>query len=73
MTSSCYSSTIKRNQGQKQNMRGDVTMKCTECAYCWKGENEEYACCHYEGLFEAPCEIEEDHDEYDEWKKEIEK
>ena len=35
-------------------------MKCVDCGYYWKEENEPYAHCHYEGFDAwAPCEQEE--------------
>lgn len=35
-------------------------MKCTECGYYWKKEDEEYPLCHFEGPEGwAPCEAEE--------------
>lgn len=36
-------------------------MKCKDCAYCWQEEGEKYPRCHFEGLFDAPCE----YDDYD--------
>ena len=41
-------------------------MKCKDCAYCWKAEEDDYARCHYDyddGC--APCEIEEDYEPED--------
>lgn len=35
-------------------------MTCKECPYCYKAENDDFACCHFEGLEGwAPCEQEE--------------
>lgn len=34
-------------------------MKCVDCPYCWKGENDRYPCCQYKKLGDfdlAPCE-----------------
>lgn len=42
-------------------------MKCTDCPYYWKEENEEFADCHYrwnDGY--APCEVEDRYEEPDE-------
>lgn len=39
-------------------------MKCADCPYYWKEENEEFASCHYEyndGY--APCEVEDSYDD----------
>ena len=35
-------------------------MKCVDCPYYWKDENDDFPCCHFDGLWEAPCEIEDD-------------
>ena len=53
-------------------------MKCVDCCYYWKSENDTYPCCHYpsnDGY--APCEVEEcegyeepDYDRYDEIEQE---
>lgn len=42
-------------------------MKCTECGYYWKKEDEKYPRCHFEGPEGwAPCEAEElDSDEWE--------
>lgn len=35
-------------------------MKCVDCPYHWKDENDRYPCCHYgasDGY--APCEVDE--------------
>lgn len=37
-------------------------MKCTDCPYHWKDENDNFPCCHFDG-WEAPCEIEDDYEE----------
>lgn len=29
-------------------------MKCTDCSFCWQEENDDFPCCHCEGI--APCE-----------------
>ena len=29
--------------------------KCENCPYHYKNENDEFACCHFEGNFLAPC------------------
>lgn len=35
-------------------------MKCKDCPYCWKGKNDNFPCCQYEGPEgTAPCEYEE--------------
>lgn len=44
-------------------------MKCKDCPYCWKSEDESYARCHYERIADfdlAPCEYDdyEDEEEY---------
>lgn len=42
-------------------------MKCEECCYYWKDENEAYPRCHYDDpRFPAPCE-EDDDDYYEDW------
>lgn len=44
-------------------------MTCSEsnCGYYWKEEGEEYARCHYpDDGTPAPCEYEDDWDDYDE-------
>ena len=41
-------------------------MKCADCPYYWKEENEDYPDCHYrwnDGY--APCEVEEIYNEPD--------
>lgn len=41
-------------------------MKCTECGYHYKTEEDEYPCCHFEGPEGwAPCEQEEEGEEED--------
>lgn len=30
------------------------------CGYWWRDEGEDYACCHYNDPWSAPCEDEED-------------
>ncbi len=41
-------------------------MRCTDCGYCWKEQNEDYARCHFEGPDGwAPCEQEESEEEYE--------
>ena len=41
-------------------------MKCTECGYYYKTEEDEYPCCHFEGPEGwAPCEQEEDEETED--------
>lgn len=40
-------------------------MKCSECGYYWKEENEAFASCHFVGLVGwAPCEQGEIEDYY---------
>lgn len=29
-------------------------MKCADCSFCWQGDENDYPCCHCEGI--APCE-----------------
>lgn len=41
-------------------------MKCTDCGYHWKDENDEFPCCHYDAPFPAPCEQEYDDFELEE-------
>lgn len=37
--------------------------RCENCGYHWKGEDDEFPCCHFEGpVGWAPCE----QDEYEE-------
>lgn len=31
-------------------------MKCVECNYYWKAEDDNYPCCHCDPNFPAPCE-----------------
>ena len=34
-------------------------MTCKNCVYCWKAEDDDFACCHYEKIANwdlAPCE-----------------
>ena len=41
-------------------------MKCIDCPYHWKDENDDFPCCHYgwnDGY--APCEVDEA-EEYEE-------
>ena len=50
-------------------------MKCTECCYYWKNEDEAHARCHYEDpMFPAPCEYEtmETADDPEDWEEEPE-
>jgi hypothetical protein len=35
-------------------------MKCAECLYWWKDEDEKHPSCHADPNFPAPCEIEEE-------------
>lgn len=40
-------------------------MKCTDCCFCWKEEDEDYPTCHWESRAPgdmAPCEYAEDYD-----------
>jgi hypothetical protein len=40
---------------------------CSNCGYHYKGENERFACCHFEGPEGwAPCEQDEEQDEEEE-------
>lgn len=44
-------------------------MRCTDCPYCWKGEDDRFPCCHFEGPDGwAPCEQDDDYEtpDYDE-------
>ena len=48
-------------------------MKCEECCYYWKNEDEARARCHYEDpMFPAPCEYEtmETADDPEDWDEE---
>ena len=41
--------------------KGEINMKCTECGYHWKEEDEAFARCHFVGPDGwAPCEQEEE-------------
>ena len=43
-------------------------MKCADCCYFWKEENESYPSCHWEPHAPgdmAPCDYEDDYDEED--------
>ena len=44
--------------------------KCKNCPYYYKGEDDDFAYCHFEGDFLAPCEEDyyEDKD-CDDWDK----
>ena len=54
--------------------------KCENCPYHYKNESDDFACCHFEGNFLAPCEEDDDEgepyedvvDDYDEWDDEEE-
>lgn len=54
--------------------------KCENCPYHYKNESDEFACCHFEGDFLAPCEEDDYEDEpyedvvddYDGWDDEEE-
>ena len=37
--------------------------KCENCPYHYKGEDDKFACCHFEGNFLAPCEEDDDEGE----------
>lgn len=40
---------------------------CSNCGYHYKGENDRFACCHFEGPEGwAPCEQDEEQDEEEE-------
>lgn len=41
-------------------------MKCADCMYCWQDENDDFPRCHYEGEWEAPCELDDDYKEDEE-------
>ena len=48
-------------------------IECKNCPYHYKGEDDEFACCHFEGNYLAPCEEDyyedkdcDDWDRYDE-------
>ena len=41
-------------------------MKCIDCCYHWKGEDDKFPCCHYDAPFPAPCEEEDDDFELEE-------
>lgn len=41
-------------------------MKCENCLYYWKDENDRFPCCHYNDAWKAPCEDDEDYEEPDE-------
>lgn len=55
-------------------------MTCKECVYCYKGDDDRYPTCHYEGPHEwSPCEQEEENDriarerrEEEEFRRQIE-
>lgn len=45
-----------------RSKKGELIMKCIECPYCWKGENDRYPCCQYRKLGDfdlAPCELDD--------------
>lgn len=37
-------------------------LKCEDCGYWWKEEDEDFPCCHFEG-WTAPCEYEDGREE----------
>lgn len=42
-------------------------MRCKDCPYCYKTEEDDFACCHFEGADGwAPCEQEVDYEEEEE-------
>lgn len=53
-------------------------VECKNCPYYYKGEDDDFACCHFEGNFLAPCEEDDDEgepyedvvDDYDGWDDE---
>ena len=34
-------------------------MKCKDCPYHYKTEDDRFPCCHFEGPWNAPCEEDE--------------
>ena len=53
--------------------------KCENCPYHYKGEDDDFAYCHFEGNYLAPCEEDDDYegepyedvvDDYDGWDEE---
>lgn len=40
-------------------------LKCKDCGYWWKEEDEDFPSCHFEG-WTAPCEYEEEDAYYEE-------
>ena len=55
-------------------------IECKNCPYYYKGEDDDFAYCHFEGDFLAPCEEDDDEgepyedvvDDYDGWDDEEE-
>ena len=55
-------------------------VECKNCPYFDKGEDDDFAYCHFEGNFLAPCEEDDDEgepyedvvDDYDEWAEDEE-
>ena len=56
-------------------------VECKNCPYYYKGEDDDFACCHFEGNFLAPCEEDDDYegepyedvvDDYDGWAEDEE-
>ena len=55
-------------------------VECKNCPYFYKGEDDEFAYCHFEGNYLAPCEEDDDEgepyedvvDDYDGWDDEEE-
>ena len=35
-------------------------MRCKNCVYHYKTEDDDFPCCHFEGPWKAPCEYEEE-------------
>ena len=40
---------------------------CKYCPYYWTDHDGDIPSCHHDGFDQAPCEIEPDYDEYDEY------
>lgn len=39
-------------------------MKCADCNLWWQDEGENFACCHADPNWPAPCEYEDESEEY---------
>lgn len=38
----------------------NTALKCSECSWCWKDIEDSYPRCQYKGSDPAPCELDDD-------------